>query len=1606
MMSRSARRQGQEVPLVFPSAGRAPLWQAVAPSSQEDAARFSYWQLASDVTASMTSPDSFYSLETEELANYASVTHLTAHATLTTSASLARPGSLVLTKLSADGRPALVTYFDVPAATNTTNAVLATFCCVLDIGTRVRLVVLQAPGRIVTWEVESATLEPASAIHALDIRQVLPSERDLSAATTTWLRPQAVRLLNPTVLVVAWTPWLVAVELPSSARATAVSLPWARSLTTDRMRLRQATFSRLLQRPIAWLAGNDDMVVVDMDAVVAIATAANRLVWTWHEDGALLLWTVDDQDPTQAYSVFDYTPDLPFRVDDMKGSLQMTAMAANNGSWSVALSVPLLKEAVLYVLEAGPPDEGKPDEASTSLVVTQLTLPIDATKAGLVTMQWSSNGDLHTLWKSEERTWQISYTAGNWDQPQATYGFLEGLSERDRLQTLDFTETVTSMACSQLEDALHQLDQRWLNHLLRPCRVRGTGSLVPPSPRVIQQALADLGVAAPPGSSSSVAVQVLVGLHALRTRDESRPRGSHTTTPLRRRVSTPAASAAIATPRSIYKSLQPTTTITTQPASPQRPVVISIAHQVCQHQERWKKFLLCVWKLEKEHRAPLAAAWQGADETAVLVRGDVVTVWTPAGEPPSVDGVRATLDNTVIRLLHALKDKPDESRKLVQLEDHVFEAIYSGRLALAPDAFLKDLEAALQEVGTATLWDETVLSPTNANDLVAGLQDPNTTVEYHVKEIQKLPFGYGLPGLALLPAAETGELSMGMASGEDIHSRLATHSLSVRCIDSMRRLMLGRFLVLKYLGAKPVIRKAALVGYLHSISLLLTGAQHVPAPAMKRGSGAVLPILIEDEAKSRPKKRPSIDNHVPSILEHPFGVSEKTTALDAFAIRVGRGSIGSNIGPPNLVAGPTLLTRAVFSGLYGHEETTSVGDHGLSELALLKLPTKQEVDHPRWALWLLSPALAVDSKFSERRISSIAQCLLLLAENESQNHGTAMAARAFSLLEFDFREMEQGIERIAKLRQYIGDRSRFVTDLLVLVEKAVTECTSHCDQGFLKRSESFSKLLSILFFTAIQAHNWSTAVDACMMHADGEVRVDHLKRLVRSMVDAGALADLVSACQNTDDSSGFFAEGVNLYGIAMEAFAQNGVRDWYSHSVRTEKPLTDYDGALFVLHATKREWKRAAKTLDLRFTKARRMLTTSPSTELSPDEADRRERLIVQDIVSSAIGCACLLDLVEEVDSAFLVAGEEGDYATLPLSLLGGIDKCLKRKIQGQLTQSDDLDRLRKYMPKSEVHARAVRAMAFQALHKDDALSADDANLFLGEASVTIETDQHLIDILFKRGLYEYGLLLGHELQVCYEGKLAGRGLFQDAVSHFACAYLIPLSLGKEVDAKTSARGLLSCLDALASSKTPVLTILASTNKASNSTPYAIREVASHVLRCLVTAYTTSTTPVATEVVDCFLSKHGPAPLPEWLHTLMVYGSTFDGEAPGLFARRPPKDQVGFLGNPSTLLSKYLVFGMYLQACRTVVETLEVHKRTRTATQRLPEKGDMDFVPYSKIDMLHNLMDVYIGKGVYSKVHVKALQQAQEQMVASLDRHFELLEISEMGLQSARALQN
>jgi hypothetical protein len=337
---------------------------------------------------------------------------------------------------------------------------------------------------------------------------------------------------------------------------------------------------------------------------------------------------------------------------------------------------------------------------------------------------------------------------------------------------------------------------------------------------------------------------------------------------------------------------------------------------------------------------------------------------------------------------------------------------------------------------------------------------------------------------------------------------------------------------------------------------------------------------------------------------------------------------------------------------------------------------------------------------------------------------------------------------------------------------------------------------------------------------------------------------------------------------------------------------------------------------------------------------------------------------------------------------------------------------------------RAVRTIGLRTLFFDGSSKPSFIRVAFLRESTSTETDQEIIAQLAELGYYDHALLLAKAScaagQDLHNRTKENNQMFREALNFILRGYLIPMAVyGPPSDEQTDESNvrptlpqLHRCLDSI-SAKTSSM-VLTCTRKRSKLLPAARCLAAMELVRHITTSNTTAEFPLAIQVADMFLELDTScAQLPSWLERLLKGEDSFDGVlADGLFARRGVRGNTRYLGDPAALLTIYMKWGMYVAACNVVSSVLSgksaeetgFSSRQSRAPSRLPEKGDMDFLPYRKIDILWEMIEIILKKKRVSLGEMRELRFARNKMEESLEMHFELMKISEMGASSARAL--
>jgi hypothetical protein len=1340
--------------------------------------------------------------------------------------------------------------------------------------------------------------------------------------------------------------------------------------------------------------------------------------------------------------------------------------------------------------------------------------------------------------------------------------------ERARIRSLLFGPSVLEDSDpdqSSLEEVLHELDSLYMKFIFRPMFPRGTGTVLPPSESCIRRALAKMvhGAKKQPGVS--------VELETVRTMYEWRHRENRklvALTPLRneRQRSTETsgpetAIVAVTSPYSVYETfvqgetddeMQNEMDADGDNEEDMERLDQERSTEMEAHENRWRRFLLQVWEEEQIIRLPLRVAWLDTVPIQIIVRAGITTVaeGKPRNFVEEVAGPWLVLDGTAMKLLQCIEQDKDKSARLYAVEQHMTTLVSKAQLAVAPLNQSQSFVLELTALGRWAWSEDEVDGISDAEH--EQLEEAVSTLSpmQLVNWIQGTPKDHSgsLPGIELVDSDEVmptgGRITWSQKQVANCQLRHAACSLSVRCIDSVRRLQLSRCLLLLDLVEGSHAREAALRAYLHTIAVLWTSAQRVPMPSTALQTKKRDTLRLGERSPdsfSPPNKRLSFGDDASSILA-PLN-STMTTTMDVMVIGISQTMDESSSVSSSPIGAAVLLSRSYFRLTFSARGDIPIGKPSLlPELGSLPRPGDDSIatDYPRLALRLLSPYVACSLPEDSgdvvvARKESLAECLLIESHSESSNtalksqmrqmacellvpkgshHDNSVDQRmirtAFEALESLRRKMPAGtsvskealtnsvqqmiqtgtsieFRRLCELETvktlFTPLAAGVATDMdgitrasinlvasimlhlsrvmyrLTILERHVRVCATDDDGenpdillGFISGAinemgktfpddvchvmPEYGKMWSRLFHHAVLAGHWRQAYSACVRNPKSELRESSFRRLVRSMVDSGALNDLLEMCtelgmrvsSSSSLSPAEAGECVDLYEIASEILAEAISRDVYTVRAASTEPagLSDFQGALYALHASQKQWRRAAQSMDLRYLNATAALRARDFSFNLPS-AELRDGLIVEDLVLAAVGAVNSIELVKDNAHRFLVSGEYGPYNTIPIE---GLDEArnpvsrMKRTRgtpdrEGEDVPEEREDRLSNFMTIVALEGRAIRGIALRTLFFDRSSDPSFAkSAFLRE----FESSKLDIDELFKHGYYRYGLLLAKSWSKnCEEltgsSQPEGEDLFYTCLSHLLDTCLMQLTLEpRPEDASAFSRPSLHqlhvALDEVGSAEGASSYIVTErSNRVADLQGVAVNTAAMALIRKLTLAYSTAETPVALDVAFSFLEQGEHAQVPAWLERLLMGADvSSSSQSSGLFSRRPKPGSCVYLGDPSALVSLYTKRGMFVEACNIVTATLsgvegyEGGSRESRAASRLPEEGEIDFVPYQTIDLLWNLIELVLSKRVIGRSEKKSISGARGKMKAALEKHFALMKISEVGMRSARAL--
>jgi len=643
-------------------------------------------------------------------------------------------------------------------------------------------------------------------------------------------------------------------------------------------------------------------------------------------------------------------------------------------------------------------------------------------------------------------------------------------------------------------------------------------------------------------------------------------------------------------------------------------------------------------------------------------------------------------------------------------------------------------------------------------------------------------------------------------------------------------------------------------------------------------------------------------------------------------------------------------------------------------------------------------------------------------DNITRSHAVQIAKRMLRL--------SQVLHRLNILEKYVtrSEGSEFGDDynsdsLLQIISDAISDMENTFPEEFLSKMPEYISIWTKKFDHAVRACRWNQAYDACVNNPLDAHRESNFKRLVRAMVDSGALDVLLDMCTQVGmgssvplaamDITSDVSESIDLYEIASGVLLTYADCDVYDSRATSSynTNLSDYQGALYALHASQEQWRRAAQSLDLRYVNAEKALgRASGKMGINIQASELRDGLIIQDLVLSACGSANAIELIKDPDYRFIVSGEYGKFSVIDSSndpMMETPNKLKRGRNNDPNANNADgggnPSRISNFMIKDHLDCRAIRSVALRTLFFDTSTDYTFAKSAFRRGFGTSQAD---VDELFKNGYYQYGLLLSKAWSKVFlngQSRPGGQDLFGTCLSNLMSENLVLLASSDDDTQRPTLRQLQIAIDAVSSSDSAPSYIAAgrSSNLASLERK-AVKAATLAFIEKLTIIHSSAETPLALDVATSFLEDERNTKLPVWLERLLL--GMEKNDTGGAFAPRTKVGSTDYLGDPSALLKMYTNHGMFADACKVVTTILGDNDRAAQAASRLPEKGNLDFVPYRSIDLLWNLIEVACSKGAYDNDEESRIRKARQDMERAIEKHYECMKISEMGMRSARML--
>ena len=520
---------------------------------------------------------------------------------------------------------------------------------------------------------------------------------------------------------------------------------------------------------------------------------------------------------------------------------------------------------------------------------------------------------------------------------RSNFFFLEDVAtrERQKIEKLTFIDEFSFLLdCDgpiSVEDRIQHIDQCFLTFLFRPSHPRGTGTVLPPLPHHIRRGLMKLNRTRQsylPNNSTSIELETLKVVQDWRRKDASR---MHPKTPTKQSYTRGGNEL-----MSIYDSV-------VKPSRHESEEVLDIVEleqtqvdgdwrMICQdHESRWRSLLIEIWEQERRERSQLCFAAINADtDKAIVVRAGSISIVRYAELPGSTE----LLDEASWNIISTMEGSTVCSA-VAEFERLVCEYVRRGNFGIDVNS-MGPVEVFLAETCQK-------LSPMLSELLTADELSEIEDINFSTEDAQRISH---LPVIQLLSLEKGLHPFSNNKNCLSTQQRLAAAGLTIRTVDILRRLFLGRLVVLQ--ATTGDFLPDALRIYLRCVTSLYTSTQRVEMRFISPENRSLQPIKFGLQTGTfEPVPGTS------SVLA-VCGVREKTVSIDSLLIYLSD-VVTMPSGPGFTYSATQLASDAIHRYLCDSSADGSpFNDVKLPELASIPPSSGDVTDDPKLALRLLA----------------------------------------------------------------------------------------------------------------------------------------------------------------------------------------------------------------------------------------------------------------------------------------------------------------------------------------------------------------------------------------------------------------------------------------------------------------------------------------------------------------------------------------------------------------------------------------------------------------------------------------------------------------------------